>query len=36
MPPGLRESYDRVAEAYADHFRDELDHKPSTGRSSNG
>lgn len=28
MPPGLRESYDRVAEDYARDFRDELTHKP--------
>jgi SAM-dependent methyltransferase len=28
MPPGLRESYDRIAEDYARDFRDELTHKP--------
>jgi SAM-dependent methyltransferase len=28
MRPGLRESYDRIAEEYAEHFRDELAHKP--------
>jgi SAM-dependent methyltransferase len=28
MNEGLKESYDRVAEDYAEHFRDELDEKP--------